>query len=288
MSSHSSSASLYNKDKITVPALKQRKGKDPIVCLTAYTTPMARLLDPHVDLLLVGDSLGMVQYGYPSTLAVDVDTMIRHGAAVTRGAKRACVIVDMPFGSYQESREQAFRNAARIMAETGCDGVKIEGGAVMAETVRFLAERGVPVMGHIGLMPQSVQTLGGYRAQGTDQIGVDQLKHDILAVADAGAFSVVIEATVESVARELTAICPIPTIGIGASPACDGQVLVIDDMLGLTGDGTPRFVKKFADLAGTIDRAAAQYAAEVKTRSFPSTEHCFGTKPKSKSADQKK
>ncbi len=267
---------------ITTRDIRLRKGAEPVVCLTAYTTPMAKLLDPHADLLLVGDSLGMVLYGLPSTLAVSLDMMIAHGAAVVRGARRACVIVDLPFGSYQESPPVAFRNAARVMAETGCSGVKVEGGREMAETVRFLVERGIPVFGHVGLKPQSVHAHGGFRAQGRAEDEAAAILADARAIAEAGAFAMVVEGTVEPLARELTAAVPVPTIGIGASPACDGQVLVTEDMTGLFSDFVPRFVKRYADLGAEISRAAAAYAAEVRARTFPGPEHCFGTKRKEK------
>ncbi|HLZ66667.1 MAG TPA: 3-methyl-2-oxobutanoate hydroxymethyltransferase [Aliidongia sp.] len=254
------------------------KGTEPSVWLTAYTTPVAKLLDPHVDALLVGDSLGMVLYGLPSTLGVTLDMMIAHGAAVVRGTSRALVLVDMPFGSYQASPEQAFVNAARIMAETGCGAVKLEGGVEMAPTVRFLVERGIPVCGHIGLMPQSVNAAGGFRAQGKNDAQAAKVAADARAIADAGAFALVIEGTVEPVARAITESLKIPTIGIGASPACDGQVLVTDDLLGLFGDFTPRFVKRYAELAPAVDRAVTAYAEDVRARRFPGPEHCFGTK----------
>ena len=264
--------------RISVPALRARKGGDPIVCLTAYTAPVARLLDPHVDLLLVGDSLGMVVYGFDSTLPVTLDLMIAHGAAVVRGAERACVVVDLPFGSYQESPQAAFRNAARVMAETGAQAVKLEGGAEMAETVAFLTSRGVPVMGHVGLLPQSVNALGGYKAVGRDPASAERIRADARAIAEAGAFSLVIEGTMESLARQITEDVAVPTIGIGASPACDGQVLVSDDMLGLFSDFQPKFVKRYAQLGAAMGEAAAAYAAEVKARTFPGPEHCFGVK----------
>ncbi|WP_207456192.1 3-methyl-2-oxobutanoate hydroxymethyltransferase [Azospirillum sp. SYSU D00513] len=264
--------------RITAPALRARKGGEPIVCLTAYTAPTARLLDPHVDLLLVGDSLGMVVYGFDSTLAVTLDLMIAHGAAVVRGTERACVVVDLPFGSYQESPQVAFRAASRVLAETGAQAVKLEGGAEMAETVAFLTSRGVPVMGHVGLLPQSVNALGGYKAVGRDPAAAERILADARAIAEAGAFSLVIEGTMEPLARRITEEVAVPTIGIGASPACDGQVLVTDDMLGLFSDFTPKFVKRFADLGPAIAEAAAGYAAEVKARQFPGPEHCFGVK----------
>ncbi|WP_448208508.1 3-methyl-2-oxobutanoate hydroxymethyltransferase [Azospirillum sp. sgz302134] len=264
--------------RTSVPALRTRKGGDPIVCLTAYTAPMARLLDPHVDLLLVGDSLGMVVYGFDSTLPVTLDMMIAHGAAVVRGSSRACVVVDLPFGSYQESPQAAFRNAARVMAETGAQAVKLEGGAEMAETVAFLTSRGVPVMGHVGLLPQSVNALGGYKAVGRDPASAERILADARAIAEAGAFTIVIEGTVESLARQITGEIAVPTIGIGASPACDGQVLVSDDLLGLFSDFQPKFVKRYAQLGAAVGDAAAAYAAEVKARQFPGPEHCFGVK----------
>ncbi|HEY1261560.1 MAG TPA: 3-methyl-2-oxobutanoate hydroxymethyltransferase [Stellaceae bacterium] len=254
------------------------KGGTPIVGLTAYTAPIARLLDPHVDFLLVGDSLGMVVYGFDSTLPVTLDMMIAHGGAVMRSSAQALVVVDLPFGGYQESPEQAFRSAARILAETGCGAVKLEGGREMAETVRFLARRGVPVMGHVGLMPQSVNAAGGFRVQGRGEVAAERVMADATAIAEAGAFAIVIEGTIEPVARAITAAVPVPTIGIGASPACDGQILVTDDVLGLYAEFTPRFVRRYAELAPLVSTAAEAYAADVRTRRFPGPEHCFGTK----------
>ncbi|HEX9810301.1 MAG TPA: 3-methyl-2-oxobutanoate hydroxymethyltransferase [Alphaproteobacteria bacterium] len=267
-----------HKNAVTVPEIAARKGGTPIVCLTAYTTPMARLLDPHVDILLVGDSVGMVLYGMDTTLPVTLDMMIAHGAAVVRGSERACVIVDLPFASYQESPAAAYRNSARVMAETGCDGVKLEGGAEMAETVAFLTARGLPVMGHVGLRPQSVKAMGGYAVQGKDEDAARRLVDDARAVAAAGAFSIVIEGTMEPVARALTAAVAVPTIGIGASPACDGQVLVTEDILGLFPDFTPKFVKRYAELAPEIEEAVKAFADDVRSRAFPGDEHCFGAK----------
>ncbi len=267
--------------RITTRDIRGRKGGTPIVALTAYTTPVARLLDPHVDILLVGDSLGMVLYGFDTTLPVTLEMMIAHGAAVVRGSRAACVVVDMPFATTQESREQAFRNAARVMAETGAGGVKLEGGREMADTIAFLVARGIPVMGHIGLMPQSVHTAGGYRAHGRADDEAAAIHADARAVAEAGAFAVVVEGTVEPLARAVSAAIAIPTIGIGASPACDGQVLVVDDVLGLFNDFTPKFVKRYAELAPLVEDAARRYAAEVRARAFPAPEHCFGAaKPK--------
>ncbi len=252
------------------------KGGAPIVGLTAYTAPIARLLDPYVDFLLVGDSLGMVVYGFDSTLPVTVEMMIAHGGAVMRGSARALVVVDLPFGGYQESPEQAFRNAARIMAETGCAAVKLEGGAEMAETVRFLTRRGIPVMGHVGLMPQSVNTAGGFKVQGRGESQAERVAADAAAIAEAGAFSIVIEGTIEKVARAISETAPVPTIGIGASPACDGQILVTDDVLGVFTEFTPRFVKRYTELAPLISAAAEAYAADVRARRFPGKEHLFG------------
>jgi 3-methyl-2-oxobutanoate hydroxymethyltransferase len=232
-------------------------------------------------MLLVGDSLGMVLYGMDTTIGVTLEMMIAHTCAVMRGSERACVIVDMPFGSYQESPQQAFRNAARLMSETGAAGVKLEGGLEMAETIRFLVSRGVPVLGHIGLTPQAVHALGGFRAQGRADVEAAKIRADALAVADAGAFAVVIEGTVEPLAQAISQEIAIPTIGIGASAACDGQVLVTEDVLGLFGAFTPKFVKRYADLAGAVDEAAARYAADVRARAFPGPEHCFNLpKPK--------
>jgi 3-methyl-2-oxobutanoate hydroxymethyltransferase len=248
----------------------------PIVGLTAYTAPVARLLDPHVDFLLVGDSLGMVVYGFDNTLPVTLEMMIAHGAAVMRSTAQAMVVVDLPFGVYQKSPQQAFRSAARIMAETGCAAVKLEGGEEMAETVRFLARRGVPVMGHVGLMPQSVNAAGGFKVQGRGERQAERVAADAAAIAEAGAFSIVIEGTIEPVARAITENVPVPTIGIGASPACDGQILVIDDVLGVFTEFIPRFVKRYAELAPLISAAAENYAADVRARRFPGTEHCFG------------
>lgn len=262
----------------TASAIRALKGERPIVCLTAYTAPIAKLLDAHCDLLLVGDSLGMVVYGMESTVGVTMEMMIAHGQGVMRGSKAACVVVDMPFGSYQESKEQAFRNAARLMQETGCSAVKLEGGEEMAETVAFLSRRGIPVMGHVGLMPQSVNATGGYRSLGRSDEEAEKIRRDARAIDDAGAFSIVIEGTVEPLAREISASLNAATIGIGASSACDGQVLVVDDMLGIFTDFKPRFVKHFASLAPEIDRAVADYAAEVKARTFPAEEHTFQMK----------
>jgi 3-methyl-2-oxobutanoate hydroxymethyltransferase len=279
------SAQTNGQSSANTPSRARRRGigdfvKDgpPIVGLTAYTAPIAHLLDPHVDFLLVGDSLGMVVYGFDSTLPVTLDMMIAHGAAVVRASARALIVVDLPFASYQESPEQAFRNAARILAETGCGAVKLEGGEEMAETIRFLTRRGVPVMGHVGLMPQSVNAAGGFKVQGRGERQAERVAADAAAIAEAGAFSIVIEGTIEQVARAITAAVPVPTIGIGASPACDGQILVTDDVLGIFTEFTPRFVKRYAELAPLISAAAETYAGEVRARRFPGPEHCFGVK----------
>jgi 3-methyl-2-oxobutanoate hydroxymethyltransferase len=265
--------------RLTVPGIMSRKGPDgmsgePIVMLTAYTMRMAQLLDPHCDVLLVGDSLGQVIYGLPSTIPVTLDMMCAHGAAVVRGSWHSVVVVDMPFGSYEESPEQAFRSAARILKETGAAGVKIEGGEAMAETVRFLAGRGIPVIGHVGLTPQAVNALGGYRARGRDDAEAAKILADAKAVAEAGAFLLVLEGVMEEIAAEATRAVACPTIGIGASTQCDGQVLVTEDMLGLF-ERTPRFVKRYGDLAGQIGEAAATYAAEVRARAFPTEDQIY-------------
>ncbi len=272
------STSTKKNHRTTIPELTARKGGEPIVSLTAYTAPMAKILDPHVDFLLVGDTMGMVVYGMDSTLGVTLDMAINHGAAVVRGTKRACVIVDMPFGTYQESPQLAFRNAARVMEETGCSGIKIEGGVEMAETVVFLVERGIPVMGHVGLKPQSVNVAGGFRSQGRDEAGAESILKDAKAIAEAGAFAIVVEAVVEALATKITKSISVPTIGIGGSAACDGQILVTEDAVGMFSDFTPKFVKRFAEVGDEIGRAAADYAEEVKARAFPAAEHCYGTK----------
>jgi len=268
--------SVHGADRaVTVPDLRRMKGT-PQVWLTAYTTPMAKLLDPHCDVLLVGDSLGMVLYGLPSTLGVSLDMMIAHGAAVVRGVRHACVVVDMPFGSYQETPALAYRHAARVLAETGAQAVKLEGGTEMAATIRFLTQRGVPVCGHVGLMPQSVNVAGGFRATGRTDDEAAKVTADAHAVAEAGAFAVVVEGTLERVAAAITAAIAVPTIGIGASAQCDGQVLVIDDLLGTFNDFTPRFVKRYANLGVEISRAVAAYAEDVRARRFPAGDHTFG------------
>ncbi len=257
------------------------KGQTPIVSLTAYTTPMARMMDAHCDFVLVGDSLGMVVHGLTSTVGVTMEMMILHGQAVARGLNNAMMVVDMPFGSYEQSPEQAFANAARIMAETGASAIKLEGGQHMAETISFLVARGVPVMAHIGLTPQSINTLGGYKVQGRDE-GAKALIADARAVAQAGAFSVVLEKVPATLADRITEDIPIPTIGIGASAGCDGQILVVDDMLGLFTEFKPKFVKRYAQLGVDGEAAIAEYAREVRARSFPAAEHIFADKAPTK------
>ncbi len=266
----------HHNSRITIPQLVSRKGGEPIAVLTAYTAPIARLIDPHVDVILVGDSLGMVVYGFTSTLPVTLDMMIAHGRAVVAASSRAAVVVDLPFGAYQESPVQAYRAAARVMAETGCDAVKLEGGVEMAETIAFLTSRGIPVMGHVGLTPQSVHALGGYKARGRTQADAERIIAGAVAVAQAGAFSIVIEGTIDSVSRQATESVAIPTIGIGASASCDGQVLVIDDVLGLSGDFKPRLARRYVDLGSQIAEAARLYAADVKSHRFPGPENVYG------------
>lgn len=269
-------ASSAESTPVTTTALRQRKqAGDPIVCLTAYTASMARLMDPHVDLVLVGDSLAMTIYGRETTVGVDLDTMIRHGEAVSRVCRHACVVVDLPFGWYQESPAQAFRSAARVMKDTGCAAIKLEGGAEMAETIEFLSRRGVPVLGHVGLTPQSVNVLGGFRVQGRDSGTAARILADAEAVAAAGAFAIVVEGVVESLADRITATVPVPTIGIGGSRACDGQILVVDDLLGLFEGFKPKFVKRYANLAPQAGAAIRAYADDVRTRRFPDEDHVF-------------
>lgn len=260
---------------VTPPAIQARKGGEPIVCLTSYTAQMAALVDPHVDLILVGDSLAMTIYGMPSTVGVTLEMMIAHGRAVTRAARHACVVVDLPFGSYEASPAQAFEAAARVMAETGCAAVKLEGGTPMADTIRFLTRRGVPVMAHVGLTPQSVNALGGYAVRGRAEAEAAAIMADAEAVAEAGAFSVVVEKVAEPLARAISGRIAPPTIGIGASVGCDGQILVVDDLIGLFTAFRPKFVRRYAEVAGTIEDAVRGYAADVRARRFPGAEHVF-------------
>ncbi len=261
--------------RLTVPTIARRKGGEPIVMLTAYTARMAQLLDAHCDMLLVGDSLGQVIYGLPSTVPVTLEMMCAHGAAVVRGSYHSVVIVDMPFGSYEGSPQAAFDSASRVLKETGAAGVKLEGGVAMAPTVKFLVERGIPVVGHVGLTPQAVNVLGGYGARGKTPAEHDKILGDAGAIAEAGAFAIVVEGVMEPLAKAITSAVACPTIGIGASAACDGQVLVAEDMLGMF-ERVPRFVRKFDDLGARITAAAGTYAADVRSRSFPTNENLYG------------
>lgn len=274
----SSTADNTNRS-MTVPDIRARKGGVPIVAVVAYTTPIAKILDPVVDLILVGDSVGMVMHGRRSTVGVTLEMMIMHGQSVVAGAKRPCVVVDMPFGSYESSPQKAFANAARIMSETDCDAVKLEGGTTMRDTIKFLTERGIPVVGHIGLQPQQVNATGGFKARGGMDGAAKAILADAHAVAGSGAFAVVVEGVVEALGRQITKEIDIPTIGIGASPACDGQILLIDDLTGLFTDFKPRFVKRYANVAAIITEAIESYADDVRSRKFPAAEHLFGAKP---------
>jgi 3-methyl-2-oxobutanoate hydroxymethyltransferase len=260
--------------RITAPDIRARKGGKPIVSLTSYHVHTARLLDRHCDFILVGDSLGMVMHGLESTVPVTLEMMILQGQAVMRGTKRALVVVDLPFGTYEASREQAFASAARVMKETGCGAIKLEGGVHMAETIAFLAQRGIPVMGHVGLTPQAINALGSFRAQGRREEEWAAIEADAAAVAQAGAFAVVLEAMAEPLAARITRSVAIPTIGIGASAACDGQILVLEDMLGLS-PRVPKFVKRYAELGGAIEDAVASYALEVRSRAFPADSNVY-------------
>lgn len=261
--------------RLTVPTIRQRKGGEPLVMLTAYTVRMAQLLDPECDMLLVGDSLGQVIYGLPHTVAVTMDLMAAHGAAVVRGSYHAAVIVDMPFGSYEKSPEQAFENASRLLKDTGAAAIKIEGGKVLAPTVEFLTARGIPVMAHVGLTPQAINILGGYGVRGKSEEEAKAIVEDAVALADAGAFALVIEGVLEHIAIEITNKVACPTIGIGASAQCDGQVLVSEDMLGLF-DRTPKFVKRYGDMSTIVQKSVRQYADEVRSRKFPSKDQLYG------------
>jgi 3-methyl-2-oxobutanoate hydroxymethyltransferase len=263
--------------RITAPDITARKGGAPIVSLTSYHAHTAAIADKYCDVLLVGDSLGMVMHGYETTVPVTLELMIMHGRAVTRGAKRALVVVDMPFGTYEESPSVAFRNAARVMKECDCGAVKLEGGTRMAETIRYLVDRGIPVMAHIGLTPQSINTLGGFKSQGRELAQWAALEADAKAVSDAGAFSVVLEAIAEPLAEKISKAIPIPTIGIGASAACDGQILVMEDMLGLS-PRVPKFVKEFGKVGEAIENAIKAYADHVRDRQFPAVEHTYAMK----------
>jgi 3-methyl-2-oxobutanoate hydroxymethyltransferase len=260
--------------RLTAPDILARKNGQPIVCLTSYHAHTARLVDKYCDVILVGDSLGMVMHGFETTVPVTLDMMVLQGHAVMRGSKHALVVIDMPFGSYEQSKEQAFASCARVMKETGCGAIKLEGGRRMAETIAFLVERGVPVMGHVGLTPQSINTIGSFRAQGRDEADWAPIEADAKAVADAGAFSIVIEAVAEPLGRKITGAIPIPTIGIGASAACDGQILVLEDMLGLS-PRVPKFVRRYGELGPGIEAAISAYASDVRSRAFPGPEHVY-------------
>ena len=263
--------------RLTAPEITARKGGEPIVALTSYHAHTAAIADKYVDFILVGDSLGMVMHGFESTLPVPLDLMILHGRAVMRGAKRALVVVDMPFGSYEESHAQAFRNAARVVKETECGAIKVEGGKRMAETIHFLTQRGIPVMAHIGLTPQFINVFGGFKTQGRTRDTWAAIEEDAKAVAEAGAFAVVLEAIVEPLAKKITKSLAIPTIGIGASAACDGQILVMEDMLGLS-PRVPKFVKEFGEVGKAIEKAISSYADEVRARTFPLAENTYDVK----------
>ena len=260
--------------RVTAPDIAKRKGGAPIVALTAYHAHTARIIDPYVDMLLVGDSLGMVMHGYETTVPVPLELMIMHAQAVVRGSSRSLVVVDMPFGSYEESPSEAFRNAARVMKETGCGAVKIEGGAHMAETIRYLSDRGIPVMSHIGMTPQAVNTIGSFKPRGRFRSEWAAFEEDARAVAEAGAFAVVLEALAELLAARITKQISIPTIGIGASAECDGQILVLEDMLGLS-PRVPKFVKEYAQIGEAIETAVKAYASEVRSRVFPSDAYTY-------------
>ncbi|CAF25931.1 3-methyl-2-oxobutanoate hydroxymethyltransferase [Bartonella quintana] len=266
--------------RITAAEIRSRKGQEPIVSLTAYQAYSARIADPYCDFLLVGDSVGMVVHGFETTLPVSLDMMILHGQAVMRGAKKALVVIDMPFGSYEESPEQAFSNASRILAETGCGAVKLEGGVYIAETIDFLCKRGIPVMGHIGLTPQAVNRFGGFKTQGRNESNWQQIEADAAAIEEAGAFAVVVEGVVEPLAVRLTEMLSIPTIGIGASSQCDGQILVMEDMLGY-GTWVPKFVRRYGALEQEMEKAIKSYADDVKSRAFPSEAEIYKLKQKS-------
>ena len=265
--------------RITAPEITARKGKEPVVCLTAYTAPIAEILDEACDLLLVGDSVGMVVHGLPNTVGVTLEMMILHGQAVMRAARRAMVVVEMPFGSYEGSKETAYDNAARLLKETGCQAVKVESGPTVPETIAYLVRRGIPVMGHVGLRPQAVLVDGAFKAKGRHESERARVVAEAEATADAGAFCVVVEGVAEALAREITAAIEVPTIGIGASAGCDGQILVTDDMLGLF-DWTPKFVRRYADLRGEIAKAARAYADDVRARRFPAAAETYFAKLK--------
>ncbi|MFV0367604.1 MAG: 3-methyl-2-oxobutanoate hydroxymethyltransferase [Hyphomicrobiaceae bacterium] len=275
MSSQSAAGTPVAKVKrLMAPDIAAKKGVEPIVSLTSYHAHTAAIADPYCDFLLVGDSLGMVMHGFETTVPVPLELMIMHGRAVVRGARRALVVVDMPFGTYEESPSVAFRNAARVMKETDCGAVKLEGGRRMAETIRYLVDRGIPVMAHIGLTPQSINVIGGFKAQGREQDQWAELEEDARQVAEAGAFAIVLEAMAEPLAARITEAVAIPTVGIGASATCDGQILVMEDMLGLS-PRVPKFVKEFGKVGAAIEGAIKSYSQEVRARTFPAPEHTY-------------
>lgn len=271
------SAQIQTAKRLTPPDIRSRKGGEPLVCLTAYDAPTARLLDPHCDLLLVGDSVGMVVHGLPNTIPVTLEMMILHGQAVMRGSDRALVCVDMPFSTYERSKEQAFDNAARVLRDTGCQAVKVESGVYIADTIRYLAERAIPVIGHVGLRPQASLAEGGFKAKGRDDASRRRVIEEAIATDEAGAFAIVVEGVAEDLAEEITERVKAPTIGIGASARCDGQILVTPDMLGLF-DWTPRFVKRYADLRSLTEEGVKAYAAEVRARTFPGPDQVYAAR----------
>jgi len=268
MSQHSRST------RITVPELTARKGGDKLVALTAYTAPMAAALDPHVDLLLVGDSVGMVLHGLPSTVGVTLEMMILHAQAVMRASTRALVVVDLPFGSYEEGPVAAYRSATRVLRETGCQAVKVEAAEGVADSIAFLVQRGIPVLGHVGLRPQAVHVDGGFRAKGRTAAERERVLREAQDAAEAGAFALVVEGVAADLAAEVTRAVPVPTLGIGASAACDGQILVTEDMLGVF-EWTPRFVRRYADLRERTVAAAEAFAADVRGGRFPTERESY-------------
>ncbi len=274
--SEQSSSAIVTRKKMTVPNFRARKGGEPLVCLTAYTAHVARLIDAEADMILVGDSLGMVIHGMPNTLGVTIEHMIMHGQAVMRGSEKSLVVVDMPFGSYEESPEVAFRNASRIIKETGCTAIKLEGGSEMAKTIHHLSARGIPVMAHVGLMPQQMNTAGGFKAIRDEGVWEDVIS-DAKAVEAAGAFSIVVEGVAEKLAQKITESVNIPTIGIGASVHCDGQILVFEDMIGLF-PSVPTFVKRYGNMQEMMIDAITRYSSEVRDRSFPAEQHTYKVK----------
>lgn len=266
---------MQNNKRNNIIDIKNKKGKEPITCISAYTYPIAQIIDEFCDIILVGDSLGMTIYGMKNTLDVSVEMMMNHGKAVTNATKNALIIVDIPFGSYEKSKEQAFENAAKIISQTGCDAVKIEMSEDLVETISFLNNRGIPTVAHVGLTPQHVNRLGGFKIQGRDKKSANQILDLAIACQEAGAFLLVIEGVIEKVASQVTKELEIPVIGIGASIDCDGQVLVIDDIIGIKQEYSPKFVKNYANLSNEIRRCASEFSNEVKSKKFPKSEHCF-------------